>query len=432
MEVSRKLILTIVFILIFLFQNYSLGKVITKTNFPILSPSRHLNYPDIPEDIKKKFNTSSVKKKIAAINYDKKISSDWALTNIGYFEAFTPLFQPIKPTISKCSHSIVVAVIDTGIDYTHDELKESIWINKGEVGPWEGPESLKKLGFSCRDKSCNGIDDDGNGFIDDVIGWDFVNDVPLPYDTHGHGSHISGIIGASAGNGVGSGGVCPGVSIMALKYYDNSGTSFNNLTNTVRAIKYAVANGAHIINYSGGGSEPSFAEKSAIEDARKEGVLFIAAAGNEGKNNIVVPYYPASYPLDNIISVASLNRENMLLSSSNYGKNVHIAAPGLLIVSTLPNNKFGSMSGTSQATAFVSGAAALIASQLKDDPRKHYKEIKKWIMDGAIKDSNKELPVLGGMLSLSNSLKLIEKVSEIAQAPNNKHKKKSPYNIKIR
>ena len=292
------------------------------------------------------------------------------------------------------------------------------------------------MGVSCRDKSCNGIDDDGDGFVDNVVGWDFVHDVPLPYDTHGHGTHISGIISAAAANGIGSTGVCPGVSIMPLKYYDSSGVGFNNLTNTVRAIRFAVAHGANIINYSGGGSDPAPAERAAIEEARRQGILFIAAAGNDGHNNDRVPYFPASYPLDNIISVASVNRDNTLLQSSNYGKAVHLAAPGMMVFSTLPSGRFGTMSGTSQATAFVTGAAALLASQAKGNPRVDYKAIKSWLVEGTkpLKSNGQEGFVSGGLLSLPRAIeiqhkdlferKLAQGASEVARASSKRKPKR--------
>src|SRR5262249_38710451 len=151
---------------------------------------------------------------------------------------------------------------------------------------------------------------------------------------------------------------------------------YNNLQNTVRAIQFAVQHGAQIINYSGGGADPALAERMAIEEAEKKGILFVAAAGNDGHNNDVAPYYPASYPLDNIVSVASITKQNQLLPSSNFGKTVYIAAPGLSILSSLPGGRFGTMSGTSQATAFVTGAAALLASQFKDKRSFDYLKVK--------------------------------------------------------
>lgn len=349
---------------------------------------------------------------------DPLISQDWGLSSIGLFETFTPLIQPMRAGISSCSKNVIVAVVDTGIDYTHSELKENLWVNSGEVGPWNPPAHLDAK-TSCRDKRCNGIDDDGNGFIDDVIGWDFVNNMPLPFDTHGHGSHIAGIIGSSAANGIGLAGVCPRVRIMALKYYDSSGAGFNNLQNTVKAFQYANKMGAHIINYSGGGAEAATAERMALEDSRNRGILVIAAAGNDGRSNDVTPYYPASYPLDNIISVASINKYDQLLTSSNFGKLVHVAAPGLSVMSTLPGGRYGMMSGTSQATAFVTGAAALLASQFKEIKDFDYRQIKSWITEGTRvmpENSPQKLVVSHGILSVSGSLKLVNKVTRINRA----------------
>ncbi len=390
------------------------GEATAKAEFPFAAPKRafQLDYPALPEEVTARIKGGK-RASAGGPKVDASLGRDWALVNIGFFEAFSPLVQPMSAGTQSCSPTINVAVIDTGIDYTHPELKENIWVNQGETGSWEPPKGMAALGYDCRDKSCNGIDDDGNGFIDDVVGWDFVHDVPLPYDTHGHGTHISGIISAASANGIGTTGVCPRATIMPLKYYDNSGAGYNNLNNTVRAIQYAVKMGAHIINYSGGGSDPAPAERAAVSEARKRGVLFIAAAGNEGRNNDRIPYYPASYGLDNIVSVASVNKKNELLPSSNYGKTVHVAAPGMMILSTLPAGRFGTMSGTSQATAFVTGEAALLASQLKDDPRSHYTAIREWVISGTkpLKGNEARNVVAGGLISVPSALTLEKKSS---------------------
>lgn len=361
------------------------------------------NFPPFPTELLSKNQFRSKDKGALNSQVDPLLNQDWGLSDIGFFDSFTPLVQPIASQVAPCSNQIIVAVVDTGIDYTHPDLKESIWVNSGETGPWVPKDPSSTV---CRDKSCNGIDDDGNGFADDVAGWDFVNNQPLPYDTHGHGTHISGIIAAQSSNGLGATGVCPGASIMPLKYYDSGSNGMNNLQNTVRAIQYAVRMGAHIINYSGGGAEPASAERAAVEEANRKGVLFVAAAGNDGHNNAISPYYPASYPVENIIGVASLNQKNQLLSSSNFGTTVHVAAPGLGILSTVPGGKFGTMSGTSQATAFVTGAAALLASQLKGKSAFDIYQIKEWILNGAKplpSNENKSL-VISGLLSIPGSL----------------------------
>lgn len=262
--------------------------------------------------------------------------------------------------ISQGSKDIVVAVIDTGIDEKHRDLADNLWSNPGESGK-------DAMG---RDKATNGIDDDGNGLVDDVHGWNFVQANNNLTDNHGHGTHIAGIIGAKGGNGYGISGVSPNVSLMVLKYFDPKSSGSNNLKNTVEAIRYAVKMKANIINYSGGGTDYSAEEFAAIKDAEKAGILFVAAAGNERSNSDESGkhYYPADYELSNIISVTAVNKEETkVLASSNYGvRTVDIAAPGENIYSTLPNGSFGLMTGTSQATAFVTGVAALVMSHNRD------------------------------------------------------------------
>lgn len=259
--------------------------------------------------------------------------------------------------ISRGSRDIVVAVIDTGADLKHADLKSNLWTNIGETG-------VDSLG---RNKATNGVDDDNNGFVDDVHGFNFVGNNHDLSDNHGHGTHIAGIIGAEGGNGVGISGVAPQVSLMILKYYDPHAPGVNNLMNTVKAIDYAVKMNAHIINYSGGGLEQSPHEIAAIKRAQAKGILFVAAAGNEKSNSDLYGYYPADYDLDNIISVTAIDKSKRVLDSSNYGKNsVDLAAPGNNIYSLLPNGQYGYMTGTSQATAFVTGVAALLMAQDKD------------------------------------------------------------------
>jgi thermitase len=243
--------------------------------------------------------------------------------------------------IQEGSKKVVVAVIDTGIDASHKDLSANIW-----KAPSVGWAAAKK--------------DTG------VFGWNFVNDKANPTDDHGHGTHVAGIIGAVANPKNGVSGVAHHVSIMAVKYYSDSNTGAVNLRNTVKALNYAIDNGAKIINYSGGGPEPSEEEYVALKRAETQGILVVAAAGNERQNTDLPEnkYYPAAYRLTNMISVAATDINNNLLSSSNWGKQrVDVAAPGDNIYSTLPGGRYGYMSGTSQATAFVSGLAALLLSQ---------------------------------------------------------------------
>ena len=197
---------------------------------------------------------------------------------------------------SKCANSgITVAVIDTGVDGKHPDLKNSLWKNEKEINGKPG------------------VDDDGNGFIDDVHGWDFVTKSGRPIDNNNHGTHIAGIIGAKAGTRAGYNGICPGVKIMSLRYFDASASGLQNLKNTVRAIEYAVSNGADIINYSGGGAEFSRAEMMALKKAEQKGILVVAAAGNERSNADVNLYFPAAYDLNNIISVTAIDQRLSLI-----------------------------------------------------------------------------------------------------------------------
>ena len=266
----------------------------------------------------------------------------------------------------KCSTSgVTVAVVDTGVDSSHPDLKNSLWVNTKEM--YGKP----------------GVDDDGNGFIDDVHGWDFVTRSGKIIDNNNHGTHIAGIIGARAGSSTGYSGICPGVKIMSLRYYDKNASGVQNLKNTVRALEYAVSQGADIINYSGGGAEFSRAEMMALKKAEEKGILVVAAAGNERSNSDVNLYFPAAYDLNNILSITAINAEGNVLPSSNWGiKKVQIAAPGNSILSTLPGGSYGTMTGTSQATAFVSGIAALMLSVNKS---LKVSDIKRRIVDTAVR-----------------------------------------------
>jgi subtilisin family serine protease len=213
-----------------------------------------------------------------------------------------------------------------------------------------------------------------------VYGWNFVTNKANPDDDHGHGTHVAGIIGAVADLRSGVSGVAHHVSIMAVKYYSDSNPGSVNLRNTVRALNYAIDHGAQIINYSGGGPEPSEDEYLALKRAEAKGFLVVSAAGNEHQNTDLPEnkYYPAAYRLSNMISVAATDIHNKLLASSNWGRlRVDVAAPGENIYSTLPGGRYGYMSGTSQATAFVSGEAALLLSQ---DPSLTPVQIKEIIM----------------------------------------------------
>jgi subtilisin family serine protease len=294
------------------------------------APLEQTSFPPVVEEQGKQTEAE-----VDVLENDPAIARNWGLQALAAQRSWR---------ISRGSRQVIVAVIDTGIDVAHPALAENIWKNAGETG----------LDSAGRDQERNGKDDDGNGFIDDVHGWNFSSGNNDVRDNHGHGTHISGIIDA----------VSPRVSIMALKYFEPSAPTGDAVDNTVAAIRYAVRMGAHIINYSAGGLSRSDEEKAAIREAGEHGVLVVAAAGNERSNSDIIGYYPADYDLSNILSVTALDPARALLPSSNFGtKTVDLAAPGQNIYSTLPGGRYGSLSGTSQATAFATGVAALVMAK---------------------------------------------------------------------
>lgn len=252
------------------------------------------------------------------------------------------------------SPDVVVAVIDDGVDLAHPDLAARAWTNPGEAGPL----------------AANGIDDDANGYIDDVHGWDFCNDDNTVHDAgaDGHGTHVAGTIAASL-NGMGTVGVAPGVSIMALKFIDD-GWSCGTDDLAVAAIDYAASFGAPIINASWGGPQPSTVLDAAIADS---GALFVAAAGNGAADldrAVGDRYYPASSTLPNVLAVAAVDQSGRLATFSNYGAtSVDLAAPGTNILSTYPADVdcpspcYAWSAGTSMAAPHVSGVAALVGSR---------------------------------------------------------------------
>lgn len=259
-----------------------------------------------------------------------------------YWTAIDSLGGPTR------AQNTVVAIIDTGIDVNHPALKSALWVNPGESG-----KDNKN-----RDKANNGIDDDKNGYIDDVHGWNFAANNNEVQDEHGHGTHIAGLIAADSPQFQG---VAPGTKVMILKYYDPKAPIGGNLMTSVRAIKYALRMGAHFINYSGGGLDPHPAEKAALLEAEKKGVLVVAAAGNENSNADALAFYPASYGFSNILPVMAIGPDKNRVASSNWGpKSIRLSAPGEQILSTYLEGQLAYMSGTSQATAVVTGIAVLL------------------------------------------------------------------------
>ncbi|MDF7824664.1 S8 family serine peptidase [Pontiellaceae bacterium B12227] len=288
--------------------------------------------------------------------------------------------------ISTGNTNVIVAVIDTGIDYNHPDLAGNMWTNPGEIPG-------------------NGLDDDGNGYVDDIHGYDFAYNDSDPMDGAGHGTHCAGTIGAEGDNGIGVAGVNWRVRLMAVKFLSDSGGGYTS--DAVEALNYAVASGAHISNNSWGGGGYSSTLKAAIEAAGSVGHLFVAAAGNSGTNNDGSPHYPSSYDCDNIIAVASSDHNDNRSGFSCYGEtSVDLSAPGSSILSTIPGEGYAVYNGTSMATPHVAGAAALLKSQRSSAS---YSELKQWLMNGTdpLPQWN-GLVVSGGRLNIAKSLLLGE------------------------
>jgi len=279
---------------------------------------------------------------------DPSFNLQWGLHNTGQQvngimgTSDADIDAPEAWDVSTGSGTVIIAVIDSGIHYTHPDLMSNMWTNVDEI-----------LG--------NGIDDDDNGYIDDVYGWNFYNGNNDPNDGNAplyHGTHCAGILGAVGNNSVGVCGVNWNVKIMSLRTTDASGSSYTS--DDISAINYANANGASIISNSWGGYDYDQALKDAIDNSP---TVMVCAAGNDNRNTDTTPFYPASFNSPNIISVAATDPSDNKVSFSNYGQtSVDLAAPGVNIYSTKKASDYQFMSGTSMATPFVAGVAALIKS----------------------------------------------------------------------
>ena len=287
--------------------------------------------------------------KINKISNDPLFEKLWGLSNVGQKDpAGQTGVAGVDINVEKAwdiqtgSADTVVAVIDTGIDFNHPDLKSNMWRNETEAN------------------GTAGVDDDNNGVVDDIYGYNAVDNSGNPMDDQGHGSHCAGTIGAKGNDGVGVAGVNWDVQLMAVKFLDKNGSG--TLENAIKAIDYATRMGAKIMSNSWGGGGFSQTLFDSIKRTQEAGGVFIAAAGNDGSNNDSRPAYPASYDISNIISVAAINNKGAKAEFSNYGKrSVHIGAPGVNILSTT-GGKYSSFSGTSMATPHVAGVVALLWS----------------------------------------------------------------------
>ncbi len=267
---------------------------------------------------------------------DPWYNAQWSLSAIQASEAWDTC---------RGDNDVLVAIIDTGVDYSHGDLQGNLWVNEAELNGQDG------------------FDDDGNGYVDDVRGYNFIDDTNDPMDDNGHGTHCAGIVAAVGNNGLDIAGVCWSATIMPIKVLDASGDG--SAGDAVPAIYYAVANGADIISGSWGGDESSQSLQEAIQYAHSRGVLVVVAAGNENSD---AEYYPAAYP--EVLSVAATDENDHRWHNSNYGNWVDIAAPGSRIRSLrngvsqsgTETNRTSRMSGTSMAAPHVSGACALLLS----------------------------------------------------------------------
>ena len=325
---------------------------------------------------------------------DPSLGQTWALNNTGQtingqagvVDADIDAFEAWDITTG--SRNVVVGIIDTGIDYTHPDLAANMWRNPGEIAG-------------------NGIDDDGNGFVDDVYGWDFVNNDSDPMDDHGHGTHVAGTIAAVGDNATGTAGVAWSAQLMALKFL--SGTGSGSLYDAVRAINYATMMrtryGVNVLvtNNSWGGGGYNQSLRDAIAAHGQAGILFVAAAGNNSSNNDTTPSYPAGYNLDNVLSVAATDNRDQLASFSNYGANtVHLAAPGVSILSARAGGGYQYMSGTSMATPHVTGAAVLCWAL---DPAASVQQVRNAILGGVDRISSLSgKTITGGRLNARGAL----------------------------
>ena len=287
--------------------------------------------------------------------------------------------------IATGSDDMVVAVIDTGVDFNHPDLKDNLWTNQAEAN------------------GVAGVDDDNNGVIDDIHGYNAIDGTGNSIDDQGHGSHCSGTIGARGNDGKGIVGVNWNVKIMSVKFLSSSGSG--SLEDALKAIDYATKMGAKVLSNSWGGGGFSQTLLDAIKRSNDAGALFVAAAGNSSNDNDKNPSYPATYDVPNMISVAAIDNQGAKASFSSYGKRtVHVGAPGVNVYSST-GGSYASFSGTSMATPHVAGVAALVWSH---EPALTALEVKQRLLSTArpiagLKGKTKTGGLVNAYLALTNT-----------------------------
>ncbi|MGQ9818856.1 MAG: S8 family serine peptidase [Candidatus Kapaibacteriales bacterium] len=321
-------------------------------------------------------------RKILKIPSDPRINQQYYLNKIKIFEAWDLLPANVD--------TIIVGIIDTGIDYEHPDLAENIYINYGEVGK-------DSLG---RDKRENGIDDDNNGYIDDYRGWDFPNNDNDPKPVNGHGTHVAGIIGAIVDNDTGGCGLVPKVKLLACKCSPDDNGSI--ILSGYKAIFYSAVMGANVINCSWGSTGYSNFEQEVINSVNQLGCSIVSAAGN---NSALQDFYPASY--DGVLSVSALDSNDLKAGFSNYSVKVDISAPGVDIFSTVPGNTYAAWDGTSMASPIAAGVLALIRQKFQSLKPKQYYEILKKTSDDIYPLNENFVGLLGaGRVNAFNALSI--------------------------
>ena len=279
---------------------------------------------------------------------DEQFENMWALDNTGQTGGLidADIDAPEAWDLQTGSTDVVIGVIDSGIDYTHPDLAGNIWTNPGEIAG-------------------NGIDDDDNGYIDDIHGWDFSSGDADPLDGHGHGTHVAGTIAAAGNNEIGVAGVNWNAKLMPLRFLNDAGSG--SIYHALRALEYATMMGAQITNNSWIGGNYSSSMQFAIDQANAAGSIYVVCAGNDRNDNDSTPTYPASFLGDNVITVAATTHADNLSSFSNFGEeSVDLGAPGSSILSTKSGGGYTTKSGTSMATPHVAGVASLLLSKRPD------------------------------------------------------------------